>query len=70
MEAAFPLLVADECSRVSGQELSEADEVAHADLVRGTKGKELDAWESFRVFKSPKAENVGKTAADTRCVSR
>ena len=48
------------------QELSEGGEMAHADLVRDAKVKELDAWKLFKVFKPLRAADVNKTAADTR----
>ena len=41
--AAISAVVADECNRVLGQELSEEEEAAHADLVRDAKGEELHA---------------------------
>ena len=51
MGAAISVWVAEERNRISGQELSEAEETLHVDLVRGAKEKELNAWTQFKVFK-------------------
>ena len=50
MDGGGPVLsawVAEECSRVLGQKLSEAEERVHADLARKAKERKLEAWEQF-----------------------
>ena len=42
--------VADERNRVLGQELTESEERAHADLALKEKVRELEAWGLFKVF--------------------
>ena len=44
--------VADECNRVSGQDLSEEEEAVRADLVRTPEDEELDKWKPFGVFEA------------------
>ena len=68
VEAAISALVADECNRVLGQELSAEEEAALADVVREAKNKELGEWKSSRVSRPLKAGDFGKSAADTRQV--
>ena len=41
---------AEECNRISGQELAEGQEPMHADLARKAKERKLDAWRQFEIF--------------------
>ena len=73
MEAAISPLLADECNRVLGEELSEGGDEMHVDpvRVRGSgkeKAKELDSLKSFKVSKPPKAGDVRMTAVNTTWV--
>ena len=58
--------VADECSRVPGQVLSEEEEAAHVDSVRAARDKESDAWEFPGVFEPLQAGDLCKSAAHIR----
>ena len=49
-----------------GQELSEEEEVAHANLAREAKAAKLADWDSLEVFKPLRAGAVRKAAVDTR----
>ena len=51
-----------------GQELSEAEDAAHAELVRESEGEEPDAWKPFGVSKPFKAGDSGTSAVETRWV--
>ena len=48
-DAAISALVADECNRVSGQDLSEAAGELHGDLAWGAKVEEFHVWKQFKV---------------------
>ena len=64
VEAAIPARVADERNPVSGQEMSEEEAAAHAELVQEGEKKELDAWGPFGVSTPLKAGDFGTSTAD------
>ena len=68
MYGAISAWVADDCSRVLGQELSQVEEELHAELVAAAKLTELADWKKFGVFEPRKQQNVSKQIAQTRRV--
>ena len=60
--------VAEECNRVSGQELTEAEERVRADLAQRAKERELEAWGRFKGLPPAKMGAKSKEMADTRWV--
>ena len=58
--------VADECNRISGQELNPEEEEMRADLVNAGKQRELAAWAKFDVFSPHEASRVQKQIVETR----
>ena len=59
-DVAVSALVADECNRVRGQELSPEEEDRPAELDLAAKIEEVDAWKEFDVFEPQKDEMVSK----------
>ena len=69
MDGGGPVLsawVAHECSRVSGQELTEEAERWHADPAREAKERKLVAWKQFKVLMPVKMDSQSKDVVDTR----
>ena len=60
--------VAGDCSRISGQALTEAEERNFADLVYKAKVRELEAWGQFKVSSPGKHGAESKDPVDTRWV--
>ena len=56
-------LVADECGRVLGQELSPGEEERHAELAQAAKAEELDNWEKFDIS-NPESIAMGSYVED------
>ena len=57
--------VAEECNRVSGQELTEEDERAHAGPGKTAKGREVDTWKQFEVYSPSQTGTRANNAVDT-----
>ena len=68
MDGAISAGVADECNRVSGQELSPEQDKRHAGLVHEGKLRELAAWEKFDVYSHRAARTVSNEIVQTRWV--
>ena len=71
MDGGGPLLsawVAEERNRILGQELTEVEERAHADLARMAIEWELESWEQFKAPPLVKMETQSKDLVDTRWV--
>ena len=64
----LPARVAEECSRILGQGVTESEERAFSDLARMAKVRELEAWEHFRVSSPAQPGTKPKDLADTRWV--
>ena len=57
--------VVGKCNRVLGQELTEAEERAHAHLARKAQARELEAWGQFKVFSPVKMGAQSEEIVDT-----
>ena len=68
MDGATSAWDADECNRVSGQELSPEAEKMPRGLVHDGELRELEAWKKFDVNTRRSARSVSKKIAETRRV--
>ena len=62
---ALPAWVAEECNRISGQELTEGDGRNVADLDREAKVREFEAWGQFKVSPPEKLGAQSKALVGT-----
>ena len=68
MAAAISAWVAEGCNRVSGQELSGAEEKSHAAPAKAAEVEVMQPWGSFEVFELLEEQNLTKTVVNTRWV--
>ena len=68
VDGAISAWVADECNRISGQDLTPEEEEVHADSVEAGKLREPEEWEKFDVSPPHEACKVKKQIAQTRWV--
>ena len=68
VDGAISARVADECNRISRQELTPEEEGMHADLVKAAKIREFEAWGKFGVLAPHEACVVRRQIVQTRWV--
>ena len=68
VDCAISARVAGERTRLSGQELTEVEEILHADLVRDAQAKRVSARTQFKVLKPLQEGSISKAEVNTRWV--
>ena len=64
VHAAISARVADKCSRVLGQELTEEEEQMHGDLVSAAEERGFNAWKKSKGFQSLRGRASSKSIVD------